>query len=176
MARRRSRTLPRRTLCSSRPSFTSWQNLQLTRYVSHFFSHSWTALIIPHRQSYATILDATAERQVEAFEPELKGIKTSRGDVWPATVLPGDPEHSQTGKLLALLGLDDGDGKRRHRTFVLMPTRIPGKKPPPGLTVVGELAPYTPSSRGTQADSSALRPQVASAAAWSSCSGRAGRT
>ncbi|KAL8280607.1 hypothetical protein RQP46_006930 [Phenoliferia psychrophenolica] len=88
-------------------------------------------------KSYATILDATAERQVEAFEPELKGIKTSRGDVWPATVLPGDPEHSQTGKLLALLGLGDGDGKRRHRTFVLMPTRIPGKKPPPGLTVVG---------------------------------------
>lgn len=88
-------------------------------------------------KSYATIL-AGKPREVKAFEPELKQIKTGRGHIWPATVLPGDPEHSATEALLKSLGLDGGENMRRHRTFVLLPAKVPGKKPPPGLTVIGK--------------------------------------
>ncbi|KAK4703401.1 hypothetical protein P7C70_g2819, partial [Phenoliferia sp. Uapishka_3] len=93
-------------------------------------------------KSYATLLDDTdptriRPRAVRAFEPQLKGVKTDHGDVWPATVLPGDPEHTATSALLEALGLSDMRKERRHRTFIVMPPRVPGKKLPPGFTVVG---------------------------------------
>lgn len=77
-------------------------------------------------------------RTVLPFEPEIKILQTPRGDAWPATVLPGDPEHSATRGLLQELGLDDAQGTRRNRSYVVLPKREEGKKPPPGLTVLGE--------------------------------------
>jgi nucleoside diphosphate-linked moiety X motif protein 19 len=87
-------------------------------------------------KSYASLLiPGTAivqPRSVVSFEPQLKPVLTSTGEERPATVLPGDPAHSQTAKLYP-----SASPSARHRTYVLLPSKEKGKGPPLGLTVMG---------------------------------------
>ena len=100
------------------------------------------------RKSWKDVLDSQAKdlegrpiakpRHVAVFGPELRGCQDGKGVFRPATVLVGDPEHSQTDP--STLKPTD-----RHRTYVLLPSKPkPGEeeakwkaKAPLGLTVMG---------------------------------------
>lgn len=68
----------------------------------------------------------------------MKAVHNLSGDLRAATVLPGDPAHSETARLFP-----SATGKERHRTYVILPAK-PSKddekwkaKAPLGLTVLG---------------------------------------
>lgn len=108
------------------------------------------------------------ERSIEPFEPEMRAVLTSRGEKRAATVLPGDPEHSMTKKMMPNAGPE-----ARHRTYVLLPgkakTEELKKKQPLGLTVMGKFhfffftptphahLPCTLHSRSSTSNTSAVR-------------------
>lgn len=60
----------------------------------------------------------------------MKPVKTPSGATRPATVLPGDAEHSSTPP-------EARGGAGRHRTYVIMPRKVEGEKMAPGLNVIG---------------------------------------
>ncbi|KAM0749258.1 hypothetical protein T439DRAFT_381637 [Meredithblackwellia eburnea MCA 4105] len=102
-------------------------------------------LLPPTSSSHAPII---RPRQVKPFEPEIAFIPSPTpedpGRVRPATVLPGDPLNSSTEDLLRSLGIDVQSKAekelfklRRHRTYVVLPPKKKGEKPPPGMRVVG---------------------------------------
>lgn len=105
---------------------------ELTRY------KSWRDLVDPNDKD-ARGLPKVKRRTVVPFEPEFDVVETDDGQERTATVLPGDPCHSETRERFG----NDVDPDARHRTYVVIPEAkaAEGSKwkaaPPPMTTVAG---------------------------------------
>lgn len=98
--------------------------------------------LAPHK-SLASLLDPKNPSRVEGrlvqpFEPELIQVPDLQGQLREATVLPGDPAHSQTPSVLTEHGTT-ASKDFRHRSYVLTPETDKNGLRMPGLTVTGEL-------------------------------------